>query len=481
MDEVRVLVVYPASLYGGDWATGPRIKPELATLLTYLGRRGVEADMIDLEVELGNPGPGGQDEFLRRAEERLRRRAADLVVLSCWSSLQYSATIAVAEIVRRLLPAAVIAVAGYHASVRPEDFTYDGSPVNWLLVGEMESAVLEVARAMAGGDRDTASCRPLEGTPLELTAETVPDYAAYPYIADGLPSLGVFLSRGCPLNAPACLLRPGGAGWHAYPPDVALRLVADLSAMRPGQVEILDPAFGYDAAWRDAVLDEVAHVYRRSVPVVVSSRPATLTRRDLDRMYRGSLRLRLDVETLSTTLLSRTGTAPQPRRAVDNALDLLMYANAKGVPTVASFVFNQPGETRATADETLAALETFVGAAPNTSVRLRADSWAFFPAGAREADIEAPRDRFGTRIAHEEWWKEAAASAPLARAVVASHELADLPPGDESYWRPRFDELAAALETKLTADARIGLRSHESVGSAATDVPHGWWIEPRWH
>jgi hypothetical protein len=64
---------------------------------------------------------------------------------------------------------------------------------------------------------------------------------------------------------------------------------------------------------------------------------------------------------------------------------------------------------------------------------------------------------------------------------VASAELAHLPPGDESYWRPRFEELRAALDAKLTYEARHGQRSHEAVGSEAYGVPHGWWFEPRWH
>jgi hypothetical protein len=30
-------------------------------------------------------------------------------------------------------------------------------------------------------------------------------------------------------------------------------------------------------------------------------------------------------------------------------------------------------------------------------------------------------------------------------------------------------------------DPRRGLRSHETVDSAAAGVPHGWWVEARWH
>jgi len=482
MEAPRVLLVFPASLFGGRWADGPRVKPELVSLFSELRRAGREVQVLDLEAELGNPvDDEARAEFLGKAEELLHARPADLVVISCWSALQYSAAVAVAERVRRLHPDAVIAVEGYHVSVRPDDFAYEGSPFNWLVVGEAESAVVELARAVADGDRDTQSCRPVEGTPLPLDADHIPDFAAYPYAAQGLPGLGVFLSRGCPYNAPACLLRPGGAGWHAFPPDLALRVLDTVAALKSGRIDLLDPAFGYDATWRRAVLDSIARSDRRDLAITLNGRPDALVRLDLDKMYAARVRLRLDVGTLSRDLLSRTGQAPQPQKAVEHALDLLAYANAKGLVTAASFTFNQPGETEASAAETLDALERFADEAPNASVTLQAESWAYLPAGEPAADVDAPASRFGMRIARPEWWKEPVASEPAAKAIVASAELGGREPGDETYWRPRFDGLRRRMAAKLTAEAKRGLRSHESVGSEAYGVPNGWWIEPRWH
>ncbi len=118
---------------------------------------------------------------------------------------------------------------------------------------------------------------------------------------------------------------------------------------------------------------------------------------------------------------------------------------------------------------------------PNASVYLQAESWAYVAAGEPAADLDARAQRYGTRILHPEWWKEAAPYEAAAKAVVASAELAELEPGDDTYWRPRFQELQGGLEDKLTYEAQRGLRSHESVGSAAYGVPSGWWVEPRWH
>jgi hypothetical protein len=481
MSKARVLIVFPASLYGRAWAGRPRVKPELVSLLTHLRHHEVDANVLDLEVEIGNPGPGDEQEFLRRAEELLAAADAEVFAFDCWTSLQYSATIALAEIVRRRRPQAVIAVAGYHPTSRPADFTFSGSPVNWLLEGEAENALHQVALAVAGGDTDVSGCREIEGAPLEHTLADAPDYQAYPYTGEGLDELGVYLSRGCPYHVTACMLRPGGSGWHAYPPAAALTMLDQLAALKPGVIDVLDPTFGYDNGWRIAMLEKLAETYRRAVPLAITARPDALTRADLDKIYSANIRLRFDVETLSPTLLLRREITASPARYVEHTLDLLGYANAKGVRTSVGLVFNQPGETAETAAETIAALREFAQAAPNTSVSLRAESWAYFPFGEPAADIDAPASRFGTVIMHPQWWKQPVPSEAAAKSVLASTELGGHQPGDESYWHPQFTEVAQLLESKLTAEARRGQRSHESVGSAATGVPNGWWIEGRWH
>jgi hypothetical protein len=229
------------------------------------------------------------------------------------------------------------------------------------------------------------------------------------------------------------------------------------------------------------VLDLLAAGDRRDLALSVTGRPDALQRLDVDKLYRARAALVLEVGTLSPALLRRTGRAPYPQKAVAHALELLEYASAKGVVTRARFEFNQPGETEESAGETLDALERFIIAVPSTSVTIDAQPWAFLPIAEEGADVEAPASRFGTRIEHPEWWKERTDAHLAATAVVASHELAERAPGDDAYWRPRFEELRQALDAKLTAEARRASRSRETVGAGAYGVPHGWWTEPRWH
>jgi len=464
----RALVVSPASLHGGEWAGGPEVKPELVGVWSHLRREGVEVEVLDAEGEAG-ARPDRDDD-------------ADLVALACLSPLQYGATLAAARRVRESRPRAVTAVFGYHATVRPHDFTGGAAEglCDWVVRGDAEVSLAQIAADAAASGREEGASRVGAGEPLPLTSQTLPDYAGYPYVREGLPSLGVYLSRGCQYHSALCYAGPGGGRWRAYPPEAAFGLLVRLEELRPAEIAVLDPALGLDASWRAAVLGRLAGVERRGVPLSLTARPESFTRRDMDAVYGGRLHLHLSVGTLSPSLLGALA-ASQPRRALDQVLDLLRYANAKGVPAEVDLVFGQPGETRATAAETLDTLEELAGSFPNTSLQLAARPWAYVPFGDAETDVESPARRFGTRIVHPEWWKEETPSFAAAHAVVPSAELADLPPGDTSYWRPRFAAVAAALAAKLTAEARRGLRSHESVGSAATDVPHGFWREPRWH
>jgi len=480
MGAARTLIVFPASLHGGRWASGPRVKAGLVSLYTVLRHHGVEVSVLDLENEIGNPNASDRDTFSSSVERRLAGLDPELVVISCSSSLQYTASLAVAEVFRDVFPDVPIGAVGFHVAVRPHEFTYEGTPFDWVVAGESEPAVVELAERTAKDGRP-AACSLVEGPPLGLGADTVPDVAGYPYIRPGLSVLHTSLSRGCPFPLAACAVSPGAPTWRAYAPDLVPEIVARHAEHLPGRVEILDPAFGLEAGWRAAALQALdLKGERRDVALTLGVRPETFTRADVDLAYRADVRLRMEVGTLSTDLLERTGAVPHPVRYVEHALDLLRYVNAKGILTDVELVFNRPGETRASAAETVDALRGLIDELPTTTLRLVAAAWVYVPFADPDTDLLLPRERFGTRILHPEWWREGISSERAAKAVVASHDLADLEAGDESYWRPDFERVLEAATAKLTGAARRGIRSHESVGSASTGVPHGFWVASRW-
>ena len=123
-------------------------------------------------------------------------------------------------------------------------------------------------------------------------------------------------------DRPAAARRGGGAQAGAHrPPRPGLRLRRDVAARGP-------------------------RPHRRRATGATSPSRSTagrdaLVRLDLDKMYAARVRLRLDVGTLSRELLSRTGQAPQPQRAVEHALDLLALRQRQG-PRDRGLVHLQP-------------------------------------------------------------------------------------------------------------------------------------------
>ena len=213
MQETRVLLVFPGSLFGGRWADGPRVKPELVQLFTELRRAGYDADVLDLEAELRQPGRRRRPRELpadrRRPAGRARGGPGRRLLLVRPAVLGR----------RRRRRARAPAAAGRRdRRLRPPRL---GAPGRLQRPGR----ALRLAHRRRGGDgrarRSRRRSRPASARRAAATRSRarrcrstpahLPDYAAYPYTAEGLPELGLFLSRGCPYNAPACLLRPGGA------------------------------------------------------------------------------------------------------------------------------------------------------------------------------------------------------------------------------------------------------------------------------
>src|SRR5262245_53051384 len=141
---VRALLLWPGT-YGAS--AGNFGLPQLVLLATYLeAQTGARAQLRDLAAE--------RTLFATSLERLLLGadgRGYDVVAISVYSSSDDLACLAIAEMARALLPSAVIVGGGYHASARPDDIVFDGSPFDVCIVGEGEKPLVEVVASVAGG------------------------------------------------------------------------------------------------------------------------------------------------------------------------------------------------------------------------------------------------------------------------------------------------------------------------------------------
>ena len=142
--SARVLIVRVAS-----WAEIEKAHPEnvmapikLGYAVSMLEERGHHVTLID-----GETGAYARDDVIRT----LRTMRPDVVVL-------HGITTGVPQIVRlghsvrEMLPEALVVASGQHATARPDDFLYDGSPFHACPLYEYEEVIADLVEGWSRGD-----------------------------------------------------------------------------------------------------------------------------------------------------------------------------------------------------------------------------------------------------------------------------------------------------------------------------------------
>ena len=253
---------------------------------------GYDADVLDLEAELGNPA----DDAARESFLPDRRRPARRARGRTWSSSRAGPPCSTRppspspKRVRRQLPDAVIAACGLPRLGAPGRLQRSGRALRLARRRRGRDGGRDARRAgrrgrardggvpLAGGHAAAAGRR----APARL--RRLPVHGRGAAGARPLPQPRLPVQR-AGLPAPP-RRRPAGTPTRR---DVAVApLDAASQRCSPGRVLVLDPAFGYEAGWRRAVLDLLAAGDRRDLAVSVTGRPETLKRLDADKLYRGA-------------------------------------------------------------------------------------------------------------------------------------------------------------------------------------------------
>ena len=145
----------------------------LLHLAAYAEEHGISTDIIDVKPEKtyldgiknriadylyhGRKGPSGISSRLYdfTMSEIVRHTASSspsLLGISCMSA-EYGSVIKLASILKEKLKVPVV-VGGIHASLYPEHFIHDKSPVDFVVIGEGEEALVELANYLKSGRLD---------------------------------------------------------------------------------------------------------------------------------------------------------------------------------------------------------------------------------------------------------------------------------------------------------------------------------------
>jgi radical SAM superfamily enzyme YgiQ (UPF0313 family) len=213
---MKILLIQTPNIQGSFLnLPGKEIPLGLCYLASYLKSRGMDqVAILDLDF-LGGVSP--------HLEQSLREFTPDLVGIT-----SYTTNIAIAgqiaAIVKRCLPNARTVIGGFHASALPEQTMAEFDSFDYLVFGEGEVTLFELATALdreespngiAGlvqrtdGDLVLGPARELLDTLDELPFpdRSLVDVKAYvpdPGNYFQLPSTGILFSRGCPFKCTYC-------------------------------------------------------------------------------------------------------------------------------------------------------------------------------------------------------------------------------------------------------------------------------------
>lgn len=416
-----LLVAPPVLCAKSWWGNRSANKPHLASLAGYV--RDL-ADVRILELDLSNVGDTtAQLSFL---DEQLNEPVS-LVGISCWTSMHYLGTLAVAERVRSLRPDVPIVVGGHHPTASPNDFNH--ANCDWVVRGDGEHVLRTLCTEWP---RRPDKMQVISGSVFDQSNPDHVDWQRYgrPGVKDRVLWIGT--SRGCSFQCRFCIEPQRGATYSRYSVNDTLDIIERLiHTHEPGVVAFSDPLFGASRRWTESFL---AGIQSRSFPLMfwAETRTDLMTPELLDAFKQCGFMLDFGLDTASKTMIDRMEKSADPARYLAKSRQILEYADEIGLLHGVYLVFNFPGETPDTVLETQSFVESLGNGRRSMSGWLSAQTFFILPGTQAFERIAENAACYGTQIHHPNWWKETGDHYQLATDVLPS-----------SAWIGREDELRA--------------------------------------
>lgn len=400
-DCFRVLLVWPGGLFEHSKSFGV---PHLLGLAGSLRRDDVDVSVVDLDLERAF----GPVDLARVASHHY-----DLVGLSCYSSFDYLKVMVIAGRLRRLAPKARIVVGGYHPSARPQDFTREDSPIDYVVVGDGERPLRRLVDALVRG-------RPPEDRVLSVDPTqdigTLPPtdwslLARYRTVARKMASQAqIHLSRGCPFSCAFCMERAKRCtAWRAFEPERAVEELHRLDSfldLSSWTLFVTDALFGLTKRWRRAFLEELVRKPIRARKVWLLARADLLERDDLALMARANVAPGFGLESGSPSQLARIHKAGSAEAFLAHFRDVARWARDLDLPFGANVIVGHPGETEATVRESHAFLEQVFLDGHATTGFLSIDPFRLYPGSGIDQDLDTWVKTTGMRAHRYPWWED---------------------------------------------------------------------------
>jgi len=445
-----ILIAYPSCFYYPAYMDRLEVKTSLLLLSSYLAQY-FPIEYVDFELSVGRPNSESQvRRYERRVEKLLAEREFDILALSCWTSLSYQASLVTARICRRLYPDKLIIVGGYHPTAKPYEFALEDNLFDYVVCGEGEEAIKDVVKKFEKSGRPgrteiiRAPVFPADkfiGCDWDLIEDTI-----HRHFSDGLSSLYIYLSRGCPFGCSFCMEPIKGRNWRAFSPEKSIEeLKTAADKFGAYSIAISDACFGMRPAWRKEFLDLLV----KSDPkywIIFETRPEYLDEDDIRLMSKLQVEIQFGIESGSHDILTLMKKTKQPRKFLDRFTRVSHMLSDYGILHRANLIFNHPGETRKTLNETFAFIDDELKRS-NSSLIWAVHGYMHFPGCELDTNMQYYQEKFGSRFLSPDWWKVKQDQYENSMKFVPS---SDLDGDDTELWRKMYQDRLNDFKSALT-------------------------------
>jgi radical SAM superfamily enzyme YgiQ (UPF0313 family) len=366
---------------------------------------------------------------------RMGREDRLFVLVTCYFTYQYLSSKVVLEAIRNLRESRSVdirrvIIGGYHPTILPDDFNNLG--VDYVIRGEGEIALLDVLSREGAVVTQTEI---IEGSIIkDLDILPPTDFSVYEKYLPLYKHLSIDLSRGCPFTCNFCVekkyraFKSEQAAWRAYSPKRAISEIQNVIktsefALKGGgdkAIGFYDPIFGLNDQWLLKIL-EFLRDGNCGYRFWAETRIDAFKRGNMQAMKAARVSFMLGLESGSQKMLTLMNKTTDPASFL-NKLEKIMNLSKEIEygPFVLNLMFNFPGETPETLDETFAYIRRLVDGGGNFTAG--SNFYNYFPGDAVFSDTGTWEREHGTRIHYKEWWKSLG-TATAGHILDASREL----------------------------------------------------------
>ncbi|MGQ4873787.1 MAG: B12-binding domain-containing radical SAM protein [Promethearchaeia archaeon] len=352
-----------------------------------------------------------------------------LICLSGTTSHQYLSVKIIAEYFQQYFSSSIIAFGGTHATVCPNDFDYDNSPIDYIFLGEGEKALY---RFVFKDYKKQNIPKKIFSEPI-LNLDDLPplDFSIYDKYVKYFNRLSISLSRGCPFNCNFCiekdlgLITPPIKRWRAYSPKRAIKEISSMvkygSKYNISKFMFLDAIFGLNKNWLYKFLE--LYNFPEISEVWIETRLDLLNENLIKKFKEKNILLMYGLESYSKKILKIMNKTINPTSFLNKFHKILEIHKELELFFTINILSNHPGETKETYYETFNKINKTVYEDEKDIAFYNIRFYHHFPGTTLYKHIEDFNKKYGTIVYCPTWWKNEKFLKIGPYCVRPSHEL----------------------------------------------------------